>query len=95
MRGVAALLSATFSRPRPREFEDHVEKPAFCSVREKARAKFSQHSVVDADVSQLQAQPIPPVDPRADRIGGLSISQPLHEPVIVRKGASRHGSKAL
>ena len=35
--------------------------------------------MVEADVGQLQAQQILPVDPHADRVGGLSVGQPLHE----------------
>lgn len=55
VRRVAALSSAAFSRPSPREFEGRVEKPAFCCVREMVRAELSQHSVAEADVSQFQA----------------------------------------
>ena len=77
---VAALASAALRQPAPlRHRENCVEEPALRPTREKARAELAQDRVVEADVGQLQAQRILPVDPRADRIGGLPVGQPLHE----------------
>ena len=52
---------------------------AIPTVREKARAELAQNRVVEAEVGQFQAQQILPVDPRADRVGGMPVGQPLHE----------------
>ena len=68
-----------FSSPHPRASSRVASKGRLSAPCAKARAELAQNSVVEADVGQLQAQQIFPVDPCADRIGGLPISQPLHE----------------
>ena len=77
---VAALASAALQQPAPsRQFEDCLEEPVLRSMRQEARAELAQNGVAEADVSQFQAQQILPVDPCADRVGGLPVGQPFHE----------------
>ena len=44
---------------------------ALRAVREQTRAEIAQHGVVEADIRQLQAQHVFPVDPGANRVGRL------------------------
>lgn len=47
-------------------------------TRQQARAELAQDGVVEAGISQLQAQKVFLVDPGADCVGG-QIGQPFHE----------------
>jgi hypothetical protein len=80
MGGVGALAPAPHQQPPLTEAVEHpVQQPLALAVAEQSGAELAEDRVVKAGVGQLQAQGVLPVDPAADRVGGLPVGQSLDE----------------
>ena len=80
VRRVTALPSTGLQQAaRLGDGQDRIEEPALRAVCEEPRAELAEHGVIKADVGELQAEHVLPVDPGAHRVGGLPVGQPFHE----------------
>lgn len=80
MRGVASLAAARFEEPAlSGHGENGIENAALSSVGQQSRAELTQDRVVKAEVSELQAEQVGPVDAGAGCVGSLSVGQDFPE----------------
>jgi len=78
--GIGALPPTTDQQPPlPKAVKHPVQQPLGLALAEQPRAELAQHRGVNASVGKLQAPGVLPVDPAADRVGGLAVRQSLGE----------------
>ena len=80
MRGIGPLPPTSgqqvpFTGKRQHRVEQHLLRPTL----DQMGSELAQHGAVEARVGQRQRQGILPVDPAADRLGRLTVGQPLGE----------------
>src|SRR6266849_3046105 len=76
VRGVGSLL-ASYLDPSalPTLLQQQIEEATFCSIDQQSVPKFGEHREVKAEVGQVQAYRVFPIDACAHGISGLSVGQ--------------------
>jgi hypothetical protein len=65
--------------PRPAQIQDSIEHPVLDGSLDQTCAELAQDRAVETRIRQLQCQRIFPIDPAANRLGGLPIRQSVSE----------------
>jgi hypothetical protein len=80
VRAVGALAPARLEQSALSGGVQHALKQALGGfVLEQTGAELAQHAVIKTGVGQVEGEQIFPVDPTADRLGRLTVAQPLAE----------------
>ncbi len=94
MGGVGALPPAPDQQPPlPQAGKQLLQQPFRLVVGGQPGTELAEHRGVKPGVGKLQAQGVLPVDPAADRVGGLAVRQPLSN-CSTDTSASRAGENA-
>jgi hypothetical protein len=89
MGRVRALPSSLLEYPDLLQLgQQRIQQQRFGSTLQQAPTEFTEHAEVEARMGELQSESILPVNPAANRFGGLPVGEPLDKLQYQNQGES-------